>query len=110
MPDGVGAYLSEIGRIPLLSKDEEILLGHHVKQWQEIKNTKDPTPEQKRIIRRGKKAKDRMLNANLRLVVHIAKRHVKETMTHMCLMDLVQEGTIGLNRGIEKFDPEVIPK
>jgi RNA polymerase nonessential primary-like sigma factor len=105
MPDGVGAYLSEIGRIPLLTHSEEILLGNQVKQWQEIKDTKDPTPEQQKIIRQGQKAKDRMISANLRLVVHIAKRHVKESMTHMCLMDLVQEGTIGLNRGVEKFDP-----
>tara|TARA_R100000781_G_scaffold87647_1_gene53975 strand:+ start:6003 stop:6896 length:894 start_codon:yes stop_codon:yes gene_type:complete len=105
MPDGVGAYLSEIGRIPLLTNSEEIILGNQVKHWQEIKGIKDPTPEQRKIIRQGKKAKDRMISANLRLVVHIAKRHVKESMTHMSLMDLVQEGTIGLNRGIEKFDP-----
>jgi RNA polymerase nonessential primary-like sigma factor len=105
MSDGVGAYLQEIGRIPMLTKDEEILLGNQVQEWQALEPINTPTPEQRKIIRQGQKAKKRMISANLRLVVHIAKRHVKESMTHMCLMDLVQEGTIGLNRGVEKFDP-----
>ena len=71
MHDGVGAYLAEIGRIPLLTTDEEILLGHQVRQWQKIKAVKNPSREQQRVIRKGLRAKDRMISANLRLVVHI---------------------------------------
>ena len=106
MSDGVGSYLSEIGRIPLLSKDEEILLGKQVKEWMELPELKQPSNKQKRIIRVGRRAKERMVKANLRLVVHIAKKHQQDGLRNLDLMDLVQEGTLGLTRGVEKFDPE----
>ena len=103
--DGVGWYLAQAGRIPLLTPAEEIELGNQVQAWQKIKEVKEPTPKQKKIIKRGMCAKDRMLSANLRLVVHIAKKYGAGETMHMSLLDLIQEGTIGLNRGVEKFDP-----
>jgi RNA polymerase nonessential primary-like sigma factor len=115
--DSVRAYLRDIGRIPLLEHDEEILLGRQVQRLMEIKEQKeslnldneglaaasDITLKQlKREIREGEKAKDKMVTANLRLVVSVAKKYTKRNME---LLDIIQEGTIGLVRGVEKFDP-----
>jgi len=115
--DSVRAYLRDIGRIPLLEHDEEILLGRQVQRLMEIKEQKeslnldneglaaasDITVKQlKREIREGEKAKDKMVTANLRLVVSVAKKYTKRNME---LLDIIQEGTIGLVRGVEKFDP-----
>jgi RNA polymerase primary sigma factor len=107
MPDDTGVtwYLAQAGRIPMLTPAEEIELGNQVQEWQKIRDVEKPTPKQKRIIKRGMSAKSRMISANLRLVVHIAKRYAKGKNMHMTLLDLIQEGTIGLNRGVEKFDP-----
>lgn len=106
MLDGVSWYLAEAGKIPLLSTDEEIIYGHQVRDWQRIKDVKKPTPNQKKIIRLGKKAKDRMFKANLRLVVAISKKYLHAAICHMSFLDLIQEGNLGLARAIEKFDPE----
>ena len=116
--DSVRAYLRDIGRIPLLQHDEEILLGRNVQRLMEIKaikeelaldDTKDlsqvmdiPYKELRKQIRDGEKAKDKMVTANLRLVVSVAKKYTKRNMD---LLDIIQEGTIGLVRGVEKFDP-----
>jgi RNA polymerase nonessential primary-like sigma factor len=116
--DSVRAYLRDIGRVPLLEHDEEIILGRKVQRLMEIKACKDllgePTDEEladslemttkelKREIRAGEKAKDKMVTANLRLVVSVAKKYTKRNME---LLDIIQEGTIGLVRGVEKFDP-----
>ena len=116
--DSVRAYLRDIGRIPLLEHDEEILLGRQVQRLMEIKEaeqvaetkTKEDLAsvlgltikELKREIRAGEKAKDKMVTANLRLVVSVAKKYTKRNME---LLDIIQEGTIGLVRGVEKFDP-----
>ena len=116
--DSVRAYLRDIGRIPLLEHDEEILLGRQVQRLMEIKaievelETTDKQQladtlgitikELKREIRAGEKAKDKMVTANLRLVVSVAKKYTKRNME---LLDIIQEGTIGLVRGVEKFDP-----
>ena len=116
--DSVRAYLRDIGRIPLLEHDEEILLGRQVQRLMEIKACEEllsnPNKEQladslgltikelRNEIRAGEKAKDKMVTANLRLVVSVAKKYTKRNME---LLDIIQEGTIGLVRGVEKFDP-----
>ena len=116
--DSVRAYLRDIGRIPLLEHDEEILLGRQVQRLMEIKACEEllsnPNKERladslgltikelKKEIRAGEKAKDKMVTANLRLVVSVAKKYTKRNME---LLDIIQEGTIGLVRGVEKFDP-----
>ena len=121
--DSVRSYLRDIGRIPLLEHDEEILLGRKVQRLMEIEDKRKELEEQhnrkidntelatcfdydqkalRRDIREGKKAKDKMVTANLRLVVSVAKKYTRRNME---LLDIIQEGTIGLVRGVEKFDP-----
>jgi len=116
--DSVRAYLRDIGRIPLLQHDEEILLGRNVQRLMEIRACADllhnpskeelanslemTTKELRKQLRDGEKAKDKMVTANLRLVVSVAKKYTKRNMD---LLDIIQEGTIGLVRGVEKFDP-----
>lgn len=82
--DSVRLYLREIGKIPLLKPDEELALAYKVKTG-------------------SKKAKDKMAEANMRLVVSIAKRYVGRGLD---LLDLIQEGNTGLLRAVEKFDPD----
>ena len=105
MPSPLADYLAEIGRIPLLTPAEEIELGHKVQQMMPILEVPEDewTPEQRRIVRSGKRAKHRIITANLRLVVVVAKKYNRHK--HLDLMDLIQEGSIGLNRAVEKFDP-----
>jgi RNA polymerase primary sigma factor len=82
--DSVRLYLREIGKIPLLSADEELELA-------------------RRVVAGEKEAKDKMAEANMRLVVSIAKRYVGRGLD---LLDLIQEGNTGLLRAVEKFDPD----
>lgn len=82
--DSVRLHLREIGKIPLLNAEEELELAHRVKSG-------------------DKDAKDKMAEANLRLVVSIAKRYVGRGLD---LLDLIQEGNTGLLRAVEKFDPD----
>ena len=115
--DSVRSYLRDIGRIPLLEHDEEILLGRQVQRLMELKEMKEslsldneglaealevPIKQIRRELRDGEKAKEKMVTANLRLVVSVAKKYTKRNME---LLDIIQEGTIGLVRGVEKFDP-----
>ena len=116
--DSVRSYLRDIGRIPLLEHDEEILLGRKLQRLMEIKACEElaststnedlagvlgiTVKDLKREMREGEKAKDKMVTANLRLVVSVAKKYTKRNMD---LLDIIQEGTIGLVRGVEKFDP-----
>ena len=127
MPHGDGdlvrSYLRDIGRVPLLSHEQEITLGRQVQelmaieeQEQELEQQLGMKPSQaelaqavglsdvvlKKRIKAGRRAKERMVAANLRLVVSVAKKYTKRNME---LLDLIQEGTIGLVRGVEKFDP-----
>ena len=100
----ISAYLKEIGRIPLLTAAEEIELGHAVLQWLEWEGGRDQAPLS--VQRRGQRAKRRFIEANLRLVVSCAKKYAEQgRRVGLDLMDLVQEGSLGLNRAVEKFDP-----
>ena len=105
MADGVRWLLNAAGRHPLLTHEEELLLGRTVQQWIEIRDIEDRTAEQKRICRRGERAYTRMFNANIRLVITVAKRFTY-AVKHLSYEDLIQEGCIGLGRAIEKFDPQ----
>jgi len=82
--DSVRLYLREIGKIPLLTAEEELDLAQ-------------------RVVAGDKTAKDKMAEANMRLVVSIAKRYVGRGLD---LLDLIQEGNTGLLRAVEKFDPD----
>lgn len=82
--DSVRLYLREIGKIPLLNSEEELALAH-------------------RVVAGDKKAKDKMAEANMRLVVSIAKRYSGRGLD---FLDLIQEGNTGLLRAVEKFDPD----
>lgn len=95
MSDGTGKYLQNIGRVALLKGDEEIELGRAVKEWQD-----SPDPS-RRLEAKGKRAKEKLMTANLRLVVHVAKKYQNRGLE---LDELIQEGSLGLNRAVEKFD------
>jgi RNA polymerase primary sigma factor len=99
-------YLNIIGRYPLLTAEQEIQLSRQVHRMLEL-NAKDGplTKREEREIKIGKRAKESIMNCNLRLVVHIAKRYtIRLRFNGMDMMDLIQEGAIGLNRAAEKFD------
>jgi len=107
--DSFGQFLNDAGRITLLTADEEIYLGKRVQAMQALKSEKPRGPYgkiQTATLRRGQRAKERMVNANLRLVVNIARKYAaKNQHTGLTIDDLVQEGCIGLMRAVEKFDP-----
>ena len=103
--DGINWYLRQAGRVPMLTPSEEISLGNEVRAYMELRDLKQPTIEQRKIIKRGLRAKNRMFNANLRLVVHISKKYSESVLGSMTMLDLIQEGNLGLSRAIEKFDP-----
>ncbi|MFH0519006.1 RNA polymerase sigma factor [Streptomyces sp. M41] len=102
-------YLREIGRIPLLTAAEEVELARRVEAglFAEEKLKRTPDLESRlaldldRLVVMGRMAKRRLIEANLRLVVSVAKRYVGRGLT---MLDLVQEGNLGLIRAVEKFD------
>lgn len=121
--DMVRTYLHEIGRVPLLTHEQEIVYGKQVQQMMALmeahdalaeKLEREPTKKEwadlvklsegelNKIVTLGTRAKRKMIEANLRLVVAIAKKYQKRNME---FLDLIQEGTLGLERGVEKFDP-----
>jgi RNA polymerase sigma factor (sigma-70 family) len=100
----IGHYLNLIGRIQLLQADQEITLGKRVQAWIAIRDNKDLTLKERRVCRVGKRARDAMVNANLRLVVDIAKKYVRRSESST-LLDLVNMGNEGLIKGVERFDP-----
>jgi RNA polymerase sigma factor (sigma-70 family) len=106
----LSSYLNEIGKIPLLTPSEELHLGHSVQELMLLLNSNPSGPytkEERQLIRRGQRAKDRMIKANLRLVVVCAKKFSSRAeRLNLELLDLIQEGSIGLNRAVEKFKPE----
>jgi RNA polymerase nonessential primary-like sigma factor len=119
----VRTYLREIGRVPLLTREQEIVFGKQVQHMMTLLEAKEALAKKlrrepslpewaadvnqsetdvKQTVTQGKRAKQKMIEANLRLVVAIAKKYQKRNME---FLDLIQEGTLGLERGVEKFDP-----
>lgn len=121
--DMVRTYLHEIGKVPLLTHEQEIVYGKQVQKMMSLLETKEELTtklgkepnqtewaesvemseeELNKAIHLGNRAKRKMIEANLRLVVAIAKKYQKRNME---FLDLIQEGSLGLERGVEKFDP-----
>jgi len=107
--DPVRMYLQEIGRYPLLTTQQEVELSMQVEAGEraavQLAEHDDPTPAERiileRQIRKGDRARQRLVVSNLRLVVSIAKKYVGRGLS---LLDLIQEGNLGLIRAVEKFD------
>ncbi len=105
--DSTGLYLKEIGRQPLLTAEQEVELAQKIELARDLAkkiNTAfywEQSPEDKRIVSEGASAKQQFREANLRLVVSIAKRYVGRGLD---LLDLIQEGNLGLDRAVDKFD------
>jgi len=105
MVDSVKDYLNSIAKYPLLTPQQEIQLGRRVARWQELKQSERPlTNDEKRELRSGERARQRFIQSNLQLVVHVARKYQKRAAS-LELMDLIQEGNIGLARAVELFDP-----
>ena len=105
MTDSVGQYLNEIGLVPLLTATEERELSQVIEKGVEARaaiEAGDDTPENRRLARKAAEAKDRFIRANLRLVVSVARRY--PLPPGMELLDLIQEGNLGLEHAVEKFD------
>ena len=102
MAEPVRAYLEQIGRYALLRPEQEVELARLVQRAQQLEQQTKLSPKEQRELRRGRRARERMIQANLRLVVTVAKTYQGRGLD---LMDLVQEGSLGLIRAVEKFDP-----
>ncbi len=121
--DSIGEFLHDMGRVPLLTPAEEVQLGQQIQRWKKLEARREelkqelgrepsldewaaateiPLPTLQRVIDIGKRALERMVEANLRLVVTVAKRY---RSSHLNLQDRIQEGSIGLHHAAEKFNP-----
>ncbi|HKF38254.1 MAG TPA: RNA polymerase sigma factor RpoD [Ktedonobacteraceae bacterium] len=100
LDDPVRMYLREIGRVPLLTAEEEVKLARRMERGKD-EQQKSAISRDYRIIEDGEEAQRRLTEANLRLVVSVAKKYIGRGMS---LLDLIQEGNIGLIRAVEKFD------
>lgn len=121
--DLVRQYLRDIGRVNLLTQEEELTLTRQVQRRERLLEKRGGSDPQERTaegmeewaarcalssgelrlaLHRGRRAKERMIQANLRLVVAVAKKYQQRGLE---LLDLVQEGTLGLERAVERFDP-----
>ncbi|MEB3296358.1 MAG: sigma-70 family RNA polymerase sigma factor, partial [Cyanobacteriota bacterium] len=96
----VADYLTEIGRLPVLTKEAQLLHCRRINEWCTWPEGREKAPT--RVIRNGKRSMDLMVRTNLRLVVSIAKKYQHRGLD---LTDLIQEGNLGLIRGLELFDP-----
>ena len=120
--DLADAYLKEIGRFPLLEAEQEIILAKQVQRMMSVLEKKEQLEQEtsvildtkewglavdltekelKQVLAQGQRAKNKMIQSNLRLVVSIAKKYQKRDLE---FLDLIQEGSIGLERAAEKFD------
>ena len=105
--DLIATYLDEIGRVALLTKDDEARLAQAIEQGREAQAELDGgavgarATKLRRTVRDGERARDQFVEANLRLVVSVARRYQHHGLS---LLDLVQEGNLGLIRAVEKFD------
>jgi RNA polymerase sigma factor (sigma-70 family) len=103
MEDAAKFFLNAAGRISLLTPAEELHLGGLVRAWQDHPGGPDLAPPA--VVRRGRRARDRMVEANLKLVAHVAERMAFRGQQRGELADRLQEGAKGLVRAAEKFDP-----
>ncbi|MGB5136186.1 MAG: sigma-70 family RNA polymerase sigma factor [Prochlorococcaceae cyanobacterium] len=112
MASSLSSFLGEIGRHQLLTPEQELTLGRKVQAMAALHDRcrqaggQGPACEysdlERRTLRQGERAKNQMITANLRLVVNLAKRYQNKGLD---LLDLIQEGTLGLTRAVEKYDP-----
>ena len=112
MVSSLSTFLGEIGRHQLLTPEQELTMGRKVQAMValvercQLAGGSGPAcaynDEEKRTIKRGERAKNQMITSNLRLVVNLAKRYQGKGLD---LLDLIQEGTLGLTRAVEKYDP-----
>ena len=104
-------YLANIGKIPMLTAAEEIDLSKAVREMLALEKELSfsglaPTVSEQKRLKRGKRAMERMQTANLRLVVTVCKKYSDKCASmNLDLMDLIQEGSIGLRRAVQLFDP-----
>jgi RNA polymerase primary sigma factor len=105
MSNAVSDYLNNIARTPLLTTQQEIQLGRLVARWRELRDKNEPlTKQEQREFNRGVKARERFIKSNLQLVVHIARKYERRLQKTMELLDLIQEGNLGLAKAVEMFD------
>ena len=105
MSDSVGQYLNEIGLVPLLTAQEERELSQVIEKGREAADrieAGERSRDLQRDVRKAAEAKDRFIRANLRLVVSVARRY--PLPPGMELLDLIQEGNLGLEHAVDKFD------